>query len=125
MLYRNDGDDRMVVERHWDWRQYLSRRTSALVRHVQSVVDGESSTIEVNLCSCNGGGGRLDTLYLEPARNGAVVATATVAFHNSPSVIVKLYLIRENGWKIDDVVDPGGRRLTTIARQEITAAEKH
>jgi len=120
MLYRNDSSDKMVIERHWNWRIYLSKRTNALLQKVYALYPGEStSSMEVGLSDSNDGNPGISSLSVIKGPGSAMTATVKMARSGD---VVRLILIQEQGWKIDDVIDSQGIRLSSLASADIRSA---
>ncbi|GAA4815373.1 hypothetical protein GCM10023232_08860 [Sphingosinicella ginsenosidimutans] len=120
MLYANEANDQLTMS-GWTWQRYLSSRTAALQRRYEAARSGDADRyLDYDwLCQCQDSGGfRIASIATAPGARGTTVAT--VRFGRNQGV--RLILVNERGWKIDDIIDAHGMRYSAALQYNIRRA---
>jgi len=120
LIHRLYADDGQVGQHHPYplWWRFLSARTKAQFVRLRAL-DAKSGDASIDydwLCQCQDAEA-LHVTSVKLSNTSPDHASAIAQFQNGPDrQTLRLLLVRENGWKIDDMVNERGRRFTDDLR---------
>ena len=103
------------------WWRYLSKHTRSLEGRLQALDQrAGNATIDYDwLCQCQDSEG-LRYAVLSTGTISKDRVSAAVRIDNDPNPrFLRVLLVNEGGWKIDDIIDPTGNRYTTALERGI------